>query len=58
MGPAAKVIAAAAKPRGHSVNLLVREAGFGLVVGTLAASLWYITVSRPVQNKISDYYKK
>jgi hypothetical protein len=43
-------------PVGHSVKILVREAAYGTVVGLIGAFTWYFSVTKPVQDKITNYY--
>jgi len=45
-------------PRGHSVNVLMREAVYGTGVGLVAALGWYFSITKPVQDKITAYYEK
>jgi hypothetical protein len=56
MAGAAKVAAVAAKVRGHSVNILMREAAYGTVVGLVAAFGWHFAISKPYQTKINGFY--
>ena len=43
---------------GHSVSLLVREAAIGSALGLGCAMVWLLTITKPVQARITDYYKK
>jgi hypothetical protein len=40
------------------VDVLVREAAVGSVVGLAVAFVWYFTITKPVQDRIAEYYKK
>eukprot|EP00613_Pedinella_sp_CCMP2098_P001786 CAMPEP_0171620998 /NCGR_PEP_ID=MMETSP0990-20121206/16334_1 /TAXON_ID=483369 /ORGANISM="non described non described, Strain CCMP2098" /LENGTH=86 /DNA_ID=CAMNT_0012186417 /DNA_START=19 /DNA_END=279 /DNA_ORIENTATION=- len=44
--------------KGHTINILIREACYGTVAGLAGAFLWYITVSKPVRDKINKYYEE
>lgn len=57
MGPSVKIVAAAL-PRGYSVNSLVREAGIGIGLGIVSSFIWHFTISKPVADKMANFYKK